>query len=197
VNDRRVYIVDDDQAVRAMIRRMVTSVGIYSEEFGDAAEFLAARATLAPGCILLDLRLPQMSGLELLKRLKAADDRMPVIMISGQADIPDAVDAIKVGAFDFIQKPFNKERLLDVLGEAYAYLFRSEGVHGNRASAPLTPREIDVARHLAQGASNKEIARALDLSSRTVEMHRANLIAKLNAKSATQAVLMMRDQGVI
>lgn len=193
--DRRVYIIDDDKSVRAVIRRMVTSVGIYSQEFGNAAEFIAARPKLPPGCILLDLRLPEMSGLELLKRLKQTHDRKPVIMISGQADIPDAVDAIKLGAFDFVQKPFSKERLLDVLGDAYSYLFERQAAASS--AEPPTQRELDVARCLARGATNKEIARELGLSSRTVEMHRANLIAKLNAKSATQAILMIRDQGLL
>jgi two-component system response regulator FixJ len=195
--DRRVYIIDDDHQVRTMIRRMVTSAGIYSQEFGTAAQFLEAHSTLPRGCILLDLRLPQMSGLELLRQLKELHDRSPVVMISGQADVPDAVDAIKLGAFDFIQKPFQKERLLEVIGEAFAYLFPSDGKRELPPAEPLTRRELDVIRILARGGSNKDVARELDLSTRTVEMHRANILAKLGAKSATQAVLMARDEGIL
>src|SRR5690349_13934317 len=122
VNDHRIYIIDDDDQVRTMLRRMVTSAGIYSQEFATAAAFLEAHSSLPRGCILLDLRMPEMDGLELLRRLKERHDRSPVVMISGQADIPDAVDAIKSGAFDFVQKPFQKERLLDVIHDAFAFL---------------------------------------------------------------------------
>lgn len=197
MNDRRVYIIDDDEQIRTMIRRMVTGAGIYSQEFDSALSFLDVQATLPRGCILLDLRLPQMSGLDLLRRLKELHDRSPVVMISGQADIPDAVDAIKLGAFDFIQKPFRKERLLGVIGEAFSYLFPADGERGSRSPEPPTKRELDVIRFLARGQSNKDIARELGLSVRTVEMHRANLLTKLGAKSATQAVLIARDQGLL
>jgi two-component system, LuxR family, response regulator FixJ len=196
VEDRRLYIIDDDPSVRTMIRRAVTGSGIYSEEFSDAVEFLSVREDRTRGCILLDLRLPGMDGLGLLKKLKELNDRSLVIMISGQADFPDAVSAIKLGAFDFIQKPFRKDRLLEVLKEAYEHIYPRQETGAHRPE-PLNQRELEVVRSLARGHTNKEVARELGLSPRTVEVHRANILSKLGAKSATQAVLIVRDQGLL
>ena len=195
--DRRVYIIDDDEAVRATLRRTLTGAGIYSEEFGTAAEFLEAQPDLQIGCILLDLRLPEMSGLELLRTLKQRGVPDPVVMISGQADLPDAVDAIKAGALDFIQKPFRKARLLEVLEQAFAILREREARDEVQRSIILSPREKQVLQGLAEGLTSKHIARDLGISSRTVEMHRANLGRKLGVQSMTKAVLIAKEAGLL
>lgn len=195
--DRRVYIIDDDEAVRATLRRTLTGAGIYCEEFGTAAEFLEAQPDLQIGCILLDLRLPEMSGLELLRTLKQRGVPDPVVMISGQADLPDAVDAIKAGALDFIQKPFRKARLLEVLEQAFAIVREREAREAVQRSIILSPREKQVLQGLAEGLTSKHIARDLGISSRTVEMHRANLGRKLGVQSMTKAVLIAKEAGLL
>lgn len=195
--DRRVYVVDDDDLVRATIRRMLTAAGIYSQEFASAGAFLKEQPSLPLGCILLDLQLPEMSGIDLLKQLKDADVRDPVVMISGQADVPDAVEAIKAGALDFIQKPFRKERLLEVVGQAFEVVRDHHRRDQVRKAAVLTQREKEVLRGLAEGLTSKHIARELGISSRTVEMHRANIGKKFGAQTTAQAVLMARETGLL
>ncbi|HEY9552648.1 response regulator transcription factor [Allosphingosinicella sp.] len=195
--DRRVYVIDDDEAVRATLRTILTGAGIYSEEFGTAAEFLRAQPDLPIGCILLDLRMPEMSGLELLRTLKERGVPDPVVMISGQADLPDAVDAIKAGALDFIQKPFRKARLLEVLEQAFAAVREHKGREKVQRSIILSPREKEVLHGLAGGLTSKHIARELGISSRTVEMHRAKLGRKFGVQSMTRAVLIAKEAGLL
>ena len=195
--DRRVYVIDDDALVRATIRRMLTGAGIYSQEFETAADFLDDQSSLPMGCILLDLRLPSMSGLELLRILKRADVRDPVVMISGQADLPDAVDAIKAGALDFLQKPFRKERLLEVVNDAFEVVRSHQQRDRFQRTVVLTDREKQVLSSLAEGATSKLTARQLGISSRTVEMHRANILKKLGAQTAAQAVFTAKENGLL
>lgn len=195
--DRRVYVIDDDALVRATIRRMLTGAGIYSQEFETAADFLDDQSSLPMGCILLDLRLPSMSGLELLRILKRSDVRDPVVMISGQADLPDAVDAIKAGALDFLQKPFRKERLLEVVNDAFEVVRSHQQRDRFQRTVVLTDREKQVLSSLAEGATSKLTARQLGISSRTVEMHRANILKKLGAQTAAQAVFTAKENGLL
>lgn len=192
--DRRVYMVEDDEALRRTIRRVLTDAGIYTEEF-ESAEALLKNYTERPlGVILLDMRLPGMGGLELLERLETLSPANPVIMISGHGDIPSAVRAVRRGALDFLQKPFPKDELIEAVQNAFDQI---EAVGSANAMDSLTPREKEVLRAFADGTSNKVAAARLNLSSRTVEMHRSRIIRKFGAANLTQAILRARDMGLI
>lgn len=194
--DRRAYIVDDEEALRRTIRRMLTESGIYTEEFASAEALLEGYEGRPPGCIILDLRLPGMNGLDLLDRIQRSKPSNPVIMLSGHGDIPSAVQAVKVGALDFLQKPFRKEQLLALVGKAFDVIQGRRG-KGSDGLERLTAREREVLIAFADGASNKEVARQTDLSVRTVEMHRANIMRKLDVANLTQALFLARDAGLI
>lgn len=196
--DRRVYVIDDDDPLaRATIRRMLTGSGVYSEEFESAGDFLQKQPDLPMGCILLNLRLHGIGGLRLLKQLKDRGVPDPVIMISGQVDVPEAVEAIKSGAIDFIEKPFRKERLLDVVNKAFDLVRSHQQRENIQRSVNFSGREQQVLNGLAEGATNKLIARQLGISSRTVEMHRAKIMRKLGVKTAAHAVLVAREAGFL
>ena len=172
---RRAYIVEDDAALRRTMVRMLSGAGVESEEFETAEEFLADYSNRPIGCVLLDVRLPGMDGLERLEQTAELDPANPIIMVSGFGDIPSAVRAVKMGALDFVQKPFRKEQLLDVLDK----------------------RERDVLAAFADGAPNKVVAHRLELSPRTVEMHRARIFKKLGVRNLPQALLRARTAGLI
>jgi two-component system response regulator FixJ len=192
---RRAYIVDDDPALRRTIMRLLTDSDIAAEEFGSAERFLDNYSKRPIGCVLLDVRLPGMDGLELLERISGLPPPNPVVMLSGFGDIPSAVRAVQMGAIDFLQKPFGKEQLLEVVGKAFDKV--SASVLKAREFEALTPRERDVLLALSDGASNKVVAARLGLSPRTVEMHRARLFRKLGVSNVTQAQLRARDAGLI
>lgn len=195
--DRRAYVVDDDELIRSMLRRMLTGAGIYSEQFASAAAFLDALPKLPVGCILLDLRLPEINGLELLRALKQRGRPDPVIMISGEADFPDAVDAIKTGALDFLQKPFRKDRLLEVIDQAFATVQTIQESGTSDGPAALTRREQEILAALADGSTSKLVGRALGISSRTVEMYRARIVKKLRVQNMVQAIIKAKETGLI
>ena len=194
VLDRRVYMVEDDEALRRTIRRVLTDAGIYTEEFESGEALLEGYSGRPLGVILLDMRLPGIGGLELLERLESLSPANPVIMISGHGDIPSAVRAVKGGAIDFLQKPFRKDELIKAVQNAFEQI---EAVGSADAFEALTPREKEVLRAFADGTSNKVAAARLNLSSRTVEMHRSRIIRKFGATNLTQAILRARDMGLI
>jgi two-component system, LuxR family, response regulator FixJ len=193
-----VMVVDDDTGVRNAMRALLKSVGIQSTLYGSAQEFLEAYRPEQPGCLVLDIRMPGMSGLELQQELNLRGAVIPVIFMSGHGDIPMAVEAMQHGAFDFLQKPFRDQDLLDRIQRAIVRdgeLRKSLGEHARIRThlESLTPREREVLDHMTQGKQNKAIAQVLDVSPRTVEIHRARVMEKMGAQSVAELVRMMLD----
>jgi two-component system response regulator FixJ len=189
-------VIDDEPAIRTLIRRILTPVGVLTDEFDSAEAFLSDLQGRSMGCILLDLNLPGISGLEMLQRLRSEGVPDPVIMISGQAEIPLALDALRAGALDFIAKPFEKEKLLRSVGGAFEAVRKLEAAGAGNLKL-LSAREREVLKVLEDGSSNKVVARALGLSTRTVENHRANIVRKLGVENLTQALFLAKDAGVL
>jgi len=195
-----VFVVDDDEAMRSSLRWLVEAEGLRVETFAAASEFLAAYYPGRAGCILLDVRMPGMSGLELQAHLSSQDMRTPVIIITGHGDVPMAVQAMKAGAVDFIEKPFDDEVLLSGIRRALATDAEQRERQENRAElamrlAQLTPREHEVMERVTEGKSNKEIANALGVSAKTVEAHRARVMEKMGAHSLAELVKMVMESG--
>lgn len=191
--EQRVYIVDDEAAVRRSIAFMLKTVGMTVESFESGEAFLKVADGLAPGCALLDVRLGGMDGLAVQAALHARGIVMPVIIITGHGDIGLAVRAMKAGAVDFLEKPFEKAALVTAIEQALQYGEGREQAHAMAQLAQarlnaLTPREIDVLDGLVDGRTNKVIAYDLGISPRTVEIHRANLMTKLNVHSLSDAL---------
>ena len=196
-----VFVVDDDEAVRRFLGGLIASVGLRIEAYASAREFLDAFEPGAPGCLLLDIRMPGMSGLELQKELAEREVRLPVIILTGHGDVQVAVHAMKAGAVDFIEKPFNNELLLDRIQKAVAESVEADGVrvkHDEITSRIelLTPRERQVMDLVVAGETNKGVARCLDISEKTVEIHRARTMDKMRAKSLADLVKMVATLDV-
>jgi two-component system response regulator FixJ len=196
VRDRRAYVVEDDAALRATMRRILTSAGIYAEEFGSAEALLEGYSGRPLGCVLLDVRLPGISGLDVLPLLAKQAPPNPVIIVSGHADIPLAVAAVRAGAVEVVEKPFRKERFLAAVEQAFGLISAA------RRSSPaqlesLTPRERQVLLAFADGEPSKVVAARLELSPRTVEMYRSGIIKKLGVANMTQAILQARECGYV
>lgn len=190
---RVVHLVDDDAAIRRSVGFMLKTSGHHVESYESGSELLKASSHLEQGCILLDIRMPGMDGLEVQQALQEKGVSLPVIIMTGHGDVTLAVKAMKAGAVDFIEKPFEKEALLGSLEEGYRRLSRKEATDDRARDAlvrlqALTPRERDVLDGLAQGLPNKTIAYDLGISPRTVEIHRANLMAKLEVRSLSEAL---------
>ena len=191
--DPTVYIVDDDASVRGALRALLGSVGLPAADFASAETFLEAVDEQSRGCLLLDVRMPGMSGLQLQQVLRERRVRVPVVMITAHGDVPMAVRAMKAGAIDFIEKPFNHQQLLERIQgclEADA-LARSEARHHRDAAAvldQLTPREREVLELLVNGKPSKIIAAALGISEKTVDVHRSNLMRKTSTRSVAELV---------
>jgi len=190
-----VFIVDDDEAVRDSLSWLMESVGLSTETYASADAFLHDYGDDRPGCLILDIRMPGMSGLELQSVLKEQGFRLPLIIISGHADVPMAVRALKAGAFDFIEKPFNDQLLLDIVQRAIEHDRQQRESHAEleewRARLEsLTPREREVLDLVVSGAANKVISSELGVSLKTVEAHRARVMDKLQADSLSQLVRM-------
>ena len=195
MTERRAYVVDDDRALRRIMARMLAGEGISVEEFDTAESFLESYSERPIGCVLLDIQLPGLDGMQLLERIANLAPPNPIIMVSGFGDIPSAVRAVRIGALDFLQKPFRKEQLLDVLDKAFAKV--EAAASEDRDLQSLTPRERDVLVAFREGAPNKVAAAALGLSPRTVEMHRARIFRKLSVTNLAQALMRARDGGLI
>lgn len=186
-------VVDDDDAFRNSLVALLEAAGYDCRPFGSADSFLAEIERLPAGILLLDLRMPGLGGLEMLERGDIDPTRLAVVVISGQGDIERAVRSIKAGAIEFIEKPFEAQQLLALMGVAQATFDHRAGHSAQRRAAirkveTLSPRETEVLQLLLIGASNKVVARALDLSVRTVEMHRAHMLTKLGARSTADAL---------
>ena len=192
-NDAIVFIVDDDASVRDSLRWLIESVQLQVECYGTAQEFLNGYKNQQTGCVVLDVRMPGLSGLDLREELRQQDFVLPVIIITGHADVPMAVRAFKSGVFDFIEKPFNDQHLIDRIHQAIEKS-RSQKVNLQRRQdardrlQKLSSREIQVLDCIVSGCSNKTMARELDISVKTIETHRANLMSKMQASSVSELV---------
>jgi FixJ family two-component response regulator len=188
-----VYIVDDDEAVRDSLCFLLKSVGIAGNAFSSGNEFLEAYDLDWQGCILLDIRMPGVSGMEVQRQLAERNCALPVIFITGHGDIPMAVEAMHLGAFDFIQKPFHDQELLDRIQQALATYRETQDELALKKEVQeryekLTPREKEVMEAVVRGHANKVIAMDLELSQRTVEIHRARVMEKMQARSLASLV---------
>ena len=195
-----IYIVDDDDGMRRALTVLMTTVGYQPVAFARPAEFLAKYDANQAGCLVLDVRMPEMSGLEVQQQLNRNGALIPVILITGHGDIPMAVQAMKDGAFDFLQKPFRDQELLDRINAALKQDAQNrESVDRladlRQRAESLTPREREVMAHVVDGKANKVIAIDLGLSERTVEIHRANVMEKMAARSVAHLVKMHLTLG--
>lgn len=191
-NDPVVHIVDDDEAVRQSLAFLLSSAGLTVRVYGSATAFLED-APRARGCLVTDLRMPDINGVELLRRLSRLRRRLPAVVITGHGDVPMAVEAMKAGALDFIEKPFDDETLLAAIRNALAHLdngAQADGVAASARLASLSEREHQVLDGLVAGLPNKTIAYDLGISPRTVEVYRANVMSKMQAKSLSELVRM-------
>lgn len=191
-----VFVVDDDEAVRHFLHGLIVSVNLRVQAYASAQEFLEAYQQGSPGCLVLDIRMPGMSGLELQQELNARGIDLPIIVLTGHGSVQVAVHAMKAGAIDFIEKPFNNELLLDRIQKAVAksvnaYQDRLKQDEILRRQNSLTPREHQVLDLVVAGESNKRIARRLQISDKTVEIHRANVMEKMQARSLADLVKMV------
>ena len=190
-----VHIVDDDEAVRQSLAFLLSTAGTPVRVYESATSFLEALPSLQPGCLITDVRMPDMTGIELLQRLKSESIRLPVIVITGHGDIPLAVEAMKSGALDFIEKPFAEEAILKAVRAAEervnnrGHQSEDEAVVTARL-ASLSERERQVLDGLIVGNANKTIAYDLGISPRTVEVYRANVMSKMQAKSLSELIRM-------
>jgi two-component system, LuxR family, response regulator FixJ len=193
--DKAVFVVDDDTAVRQGLKFMLHTAGYSVEVFPSARSFLKDYDPRRGGCLLLDIRMPQMTGLELQQQLNIRGWRIPVIFITGYGNVSMAITAMKAGAFDFIEKPLREDALLESIERALhwndrAYEERLERATLQTRAALLTPREREVFELVARGEPNKVMARHLGISFRTVELHRARIIEKLQARSLSDLIRM-------
>jgi FixJ family two-component response regulator len=197
-----VFVVDDDEPVRDAICLLLDTVDLPHECYDSATTFLEDYNGQRTGCLVLDIRMPGMSGLELQDHLLAGNDPLPIIFITGHGDIPMAVEAMKKGAMDFIRKPFRDQELLDRIQEALNHDAENREHHADleavrdRASN-LTPREQEVFERVAEGQANKVVAIDLEISERTVEIHRSQVMQKMEAKNLADLVKMkiLMDNG--
>ncbi len=196
-----VYVVDDDREVRSSISFMLAAANIASRPFASGVDFLDDLSDLAPGSILLDLRMPQMDGFELMTELSQREIGWPVIVMTGHGEVSVAVRAMKLGAVDFLEKPFSEEALMSCFDHAFPLLEQREADSLRRRSAMqriglLTAREREVLQGLLGGGSNKVIAQDLGISLRTVEMHRGNMMDRLQVDTLAEAVALALQAGL-
>ncbi|MCT8998557.1 response regulator FixJ [Chelativorans intermedius] len=199
-SDVVIHIVDDEEPVRKSLAFLLSISGYAVRVHASAKAFLALAGQLDRACLVTDLRMPEMSGVELLKRLREEDAMLPAIVITGHGDVPMAVEAMKAGALDFIEKPFEDEVLLEAVRRATAELERRPQERNDLSAIrerleQLTRRERQVMTGIVAGLPNKTIAYDLDISPRTVEVHRANVMAKMNAKNLPELVRMVLAVG--
>jgi len=197
-----VYVIDDDQAMRDSLDFLLDAAGLKARLFESAVSFLEALPALGPGCIVSDVRMPNLDGLELLKRLRETNKSLPIIIMTGHGDIPLAVEAMKLGAIDFIEKPFEDDRLIGTIKAALggvAQRHQGDEVTADIALriASLSPRERQVMEGLVAGLSNKLIARDYDISPRTIEVYRANVMTKMQASSISELVRFAIRGGIL
>jgi len=190
-----VFVIDDDPLIRNGVRSLIGSVGLRALTFGSASEFLLSTRPDAPACLVLDVRLPGLSGLDLQRELRGSDIHIPIIFITGHGDIPMTVEAMKAGAAEFLTKPFRGQDLLDAVQRAIAHDRQARQERGEIAELrkcfdTLSPREQEVLRMVVAGMLNKQIAAELGISELTVKTHRAHLMEKMRAGSLAGLVRM-------
>jgi two-component system response regulator FixJ len=197
IGNYTVHVVDDEEPVRKSLAFLLATAGFTVRLHESATAFLSVAPGIRDACLVTDLRMPDMSGVELLRRLQPLKHRLPAIVITGHGDVPMAVEAMKAGALDFIEKPFEDEVLIEAIKRAAATLDRAPGVGGEATTAVrsrlslLTHRERQVLDGVVAGLPNKSIAYDLDISPRTVEVHRASVMSKMQAKSLPELVRMV------
>jgi two-component system, LuxR family, response regulator FixJ len=196
----KVYVIDDDDAMRDSLDFLLGSAGFHVTLFDSALSFLDTVSTIEFGCVVSDVRMPGIDGIELLKRLKSVGSLFPVVIMTGHGDVPLAVEAMKLGAMDFLEKPFEDDRLIGMIEAALRQAepgAKSEAVTIELRSriASLSPRERQVMDGLIAGLSNKLIAREYDISPRTIEVYRANVMTKMQAASLSELVRLAMRGG--
>jgi len=200
-SEAAVYIVDDDPSIRRALQRVIESVGLAVKRYASAEEFLDKYDPAQAGCLVLDVRMPGVSGLDLQETLAAKDINLPIVFITAYGDVPMTARAMKAGAVDFIEKPFNEQELLDAINRAIEQdaEFRREHTEHTDAQhrvAKLTPREREVLKIVVTGKANKEIAAELGISEKTVKIHRARVMEKMQADSLPELVVLAQRAGL-
>jgi two-component system response regulator FixJ len=195
-----IYIVDDDDAVRESLSMLLRSEDFNVNAFGNPEDFLSKIVDSEEGCIVLDLCMPEISGMQVMEELKQLNVMMPVICITGHGDIPTAVRALKMGASDFLEKPFDSTMLIDAIKACISVRMNTQHIdafntHATEVIASLTPREHEVLKGMVDGLRNKQIAYDMDISIRTVELHRVHVMEKLNAKSLSDVLKIAIASG--
>ena len=201
VHRGNVYVIDDDDAMRDSLDFLLGAADFHVRLFESAQNFLDTLSTIDFGCVVSDVRMPDIDGIELLKRLKVGGSLFPVVIMTGHGDVPLAVEAMKLGAVDFVEKPFEDDRLIGMIEAALRQAepgVKSEAVTSEIQSriASLSPRERQVMDGLIVGLSNKLIAREYDISPRTIEVYRANVMTKMQAASLSELVRLAMRGGV-
>jgi two-component system response regulator FixJ len=200
--EQTIYVIDDDDAVRQSLEFMLKAAGIKARSFESAKAFMAVLPEISSGCVVTDVRMPEMTGIDLLRHLKKSNPDLPVIVITGHGDISLAVEAMKIGATDFLEKPFDGQQLLTAVRSALT----QDADAGKRKAdladiqeklAALSNRERQVLEGLVAGSANKNIAFDLGISPRTVEIYRANLMTKMAANSLSDLVRMAMMAGIL
>ena len=201
MNDAVVYVVDDDDSVCRALARLLRSVGLAAETFPSAGAFFEHPAPDLPACLILDIRLPGPSGLDLQEALSQAGRDLPIVFITGHGDVPSSVRAMKGGAIDFLQKPFNDQELLDCIQRALARsreqrIQRAERAEVQSRLDTLTPREREVLLQVVTGKLNKQIAGDLGIAEKTIKVHRGRVMQKMRANSVADLVRMVEKVGL-
>ena len=196
-----VYVVDDDVSVREALKNLLQSVGLKVETFGSADKFLSDKLATAPNCLILDVRLPGLSGLDLQRRLAQTNHEIPIVFITGHGDIPMSVRAIKAGAVEFLTKPFRDQDLLDAVRLAVerdreARRRETEMADLRQRYASLTTREQEVLQYVVRGIINKQIAAEIGISEPTVKLHRGRMMDKMGAESLADLIIWAQKLGV-
>jgi two-component system, LuxR family, response regulator FixJ len=200
-NRPEIHVIDDDDAVRESLSFLLGTAGFSVKLFESAVKFLEALASLRVACLVTDIRMPEIDGIELMRRLRAAGHGFPVIVMTGHGDVPLAVEAMKLGAFDFLEKPFDDEILIERIkgalqqGATIAEADLQAKEIAERVKS-LTARERQVLERLVAGQPNKAIGRELEISPRTVEIYRANVMAKMKASSVSELVRLTLRAGI-
>jgi len=197
-----VHVIDDDQAMRESLAFLLSTVGLEVQTYESAVAFLKVAREVDAGCVITDVRMPELSGVDLLRQLRELKLAIPVIVITGHGDVPLAVEAMKIGAFDFLEKPFDDEVLLASVRSALNQLDQDQKRQAERGDiqarlAGLSNRERDVLEGLVTGHANKQIAYDLGISPRTIEIYRANLMTKMQAASLSDLVRMSLVAGIL
>ncbi len=188
-NKQTVFIIDDDEGIRDGLEMLLESSGLESRSFASGSAFLDVYDAKMTGCLILDIRMPKMSGLEVQRKLKQLNCLIPIIFITGHGDIPMAVEAMRLGAIDFIRKPFKEQDLIDRINEALKIDEKIINEHNSKSKVDsLSAREYEVFERVADGSMNKVIAADLGISERTVEVHRSHVMEKLKVRTLAELV---------